>query len=99
MCDTPPVEKRKITCFALPLKCEGLGDSGSCFASSASSVDRNPGSSSDPPARERSTWRREQLSDIEELVQTEQRPGETLPGLGPPERGNIGQTGRAVVGG
>src|SRR5689334_7798563 len=82
MCDTPPVEKRKITCLARPLKCDGFGASGSDFASSARSWERKPGRSSEPPASEWMNRRREQLSDIDKLVQAEQDAGETLPGLG-----------------
>src|SRR3954471_16470039 len=82
MWDTPPVEYRKITCFALPGKCGRFGASGSCRASSASSGWSRPGSSSEPPASERRKVRRLQLSDIDELIRAEQDAGETLPGLG-----------------
>src|SRR5260221_6105996 len=82
MCDTPPVEKRKMTCFARPLKCEAFGASGSDLESSASSWERKPGRSSEPPASEWMNWRRLQLSDIDKLVQAEQDAGKTLPGLG-----------------
>src|SRR5579862_8853856 len=81
MWDTPPVEKRKITCLARPGKWERFGASGSWRASSASSGCKRPGRSREPPASDCRKPRREHLSDIDELVQTEHDAGKALPGL------------------
>src|SRR5579871_1849603 len=62
MCDTPPLENRKITRLALAGKWGRFGVSGSSLrgvpSSAASNCERIPGKSSEVPARERSTARR-----------------------------------------
>src|SRR6516162_7217303 len=62
MCDTPPLENRKITRLAFAGKCGPFGVSGSSLrgvlSSAASNCERMPGKSSEVPARERSTARR-----------------------------------------
>src|SRR6516162_3512100 len=83
MWDTPPVRKRKITCFARGGTWGARGASGSRSASSARSRDRNPGRRIDPPTSDRITSRRLQprSSDIDELAQAEQDAREALPRL------------------
>src|SRR5262245_38273695 len=64
MCETPPVENKKMTRFALGSKCGFFAANGSFVcrrSSAASSCARIPGKSSEPPTRERSTVRRLQL--------------------------------------
>src|SRR5436190_6133195 len=58
MCDTPPLEKIKMTRLAFAGKCGVFGDSGSGAASSARRFETNPGKSSDEPTSERMTSRR-----------------------------------------
>src|SRR5262249_12026873 len=66
-CDTPPVLNRKMTRFAFGAKCGcrgARGPPGRRGSPAASNSDRMPGSSSEPPTRERSTARREEVMAV-----------------------------------
>src|SRR4051812_2720720 len=96
MCDTPPVEKRKITRRAFGAKCGARGASGSAGAARFSAASSSPtmaGNSADPPIRERKTSRRfigiAHSIQVDELAAHEQRAGEALPdAFGPFRVGN-----------
>src|SRR5687767_4368598 len=78
----------KITRFAFAGKWDGFGASGSGAASSASSSETMPGSSSEPPTRLRITSRRLKMRglpesiDIDEFIQPKQHADHRLPGGG-----------------
>src|SRR5215204_6447460 len=80
MCETPPVMNRKITRFALALKCGAFGASG-FSGSAASSSERIPGSSRPPAARDRMACLRIMSVHEKERVTAEHRMDVTGPRL------------------
>src|SRR5438128_1671865 len=91
MCETPPVENRKMTRWALAAKCGCFGASGSSARrdSAARSRERIPGSSSEPPTREWSTARR--LGRVGDIGSPSDSNRQSLSGafFPPPLRGRV----------